>query len=195
MVRVATSGSYQPTPESNNPTSYNLYFAKFHSSGSLSWCSYYGGSSSYASILIPINIAFDNNSLFLFGSTNSNNGFSTEGAWMFTRNPSNTNDLTSFIAKFNLKDNLGVTKAPIQKDLFLYNNPNNGNFTLQGSLLTKKKLSMKLYDTAGRVINTKKLNNEFKQNFDLQGSLQNGNYIVEISENNTMIKTFKMTVK
>lgn len=192
---IATLGSYQPTPEFNNPTSYNLYFAKFHSSGNLSWCSYYGGSSSYASILIPINIAFDNNSLFLFGSTNSNNGFSTEGAWMFTRNPSNTNDLTSFIAKFNLKDNLGVTEATIQKDFFLYDNPNNGNFTLQGSLLTKKKLSMKLYDTAGRVITTKKLNNEFKQNFDLQGSLQNGNYIIEISENNTMIKTFKMTVK
>lgn len=191
---IATPGSYQPTPEFNTPTSYNFYFAKFSSSGVLSWCSYYGGSPSNSGIVIPINVAFSNNVLYLYGSTNSNNGYTTEGAFMPVRNPANTNGLTCFIARFDNK-NLGTTESDVAKDLVLFDNPNNGNFSLQGTVLTKNNCNMTVYDLAGRLITQRKLSNQHKQYFEMQHLLQKGNYMIKVSDGVTTLKTFKMIVK
>jgi len=191
---IATPNSYQSAPESNSVGSHNFYFAKFNASGSLSWASYYGGSSAAAGIAIPINVAFKNNTLYLFGSTNSNTGYTTEGAWMPTRNPSITNGLTCFMAKFN-KTTLAVNETKKENELMLYNNPNNGNFTLEGIVLAKKNCTMKIHDASGRLIDTKKLSNQKKQMFEMQSILQKGNYILEISDGTILIKSFKMIVK
>lgn len=191
---IATPNSYQSAPESNNVGAHNFYFAKFNASGSLSWASYYGGSSTAAGILIPINVAFKDNTLYLFGSTSSNTGYTTEGAWMPTRNSSNANGLTCFMAKFN-KTTLAVNETKKESELTLYNNPNNGNFTLEGAVLAKKSCTMQIHDAAGRLIDTKRLSNQRKQTFEMHSVLQKGNYILEISDGTMLIKSFKMIVK
>lgn len=191
---IATPGSYQPNPESNTNTSTNLYFAKFTSSGSLSWASYYGGTASSISLVIPINVSFRNNTLYLYGATNSNNGYATEGAFMPQRNPSNTNALTSFTAKFNNKNTMGTGEADLAKDLYLFDNPNHGNFALQGNVFTKKNCILKIYDSAGRLVTTTKLSKQSRQYFEMQSILQKGIYLMEVSENKSLLKTFKMIV-
>src|SRR5690606_12732007 len=82
---IATIGSYQSAPELNTPNSINYYFAKFSASGNLIWCSYYGGTSSYPGILMPLNIAIDNNGLFLCGTTDAESGDTSERAWLLQR--------------------------------------------------------------------------------------------------------------
>jgi hypothetical protein len=190
---IATPGAYQETPEINAPNYYNFYFAKFNSSGNLVWSSYYGGSTILAQMIVPINVAFNNNTLYLYGSTNSNNGYSMEGSWMQLPNPANTNDLTCFIARFDNK-NLSTSENEVSSDLVLFNNPNNGNFTLRGKVLAKTDCIMKIYDMSGRMIISKKLNNENSQYFEMQNLLKKGNYIIEISAHQKSLKTFKMTV-
>ncbi len=192
---IATPNSYQSAPEFNSAGSNNFYFAKFDSSGSLSWASYYGGTNNSAGITIPINVGVDDGNLYLYGSTNSNVGYATEGAWMPVRNPNNTNQLTGFMAKFINKNLLGVSDNTKNSDLVLYDNPNNGEFSIKGKILTVKKCEMQLYDVAGRQILVKKMSNDETQKFDLKSVLQKGNYVIKISESKSIIKTFKMTVK
>lgn len=191
---IATTGSYQAAPQQNNSNSVNLYFAKFNSSGNLVWSSYYGGTSDFPTFVVPINVAFKDNSLYLFGSTNSNTGYSTEGSWMPVRNPANTIGLTSFIARFDNKS-LGTSENAALSDLVLFDNPNNGNFSLRGKDLTKAECSMKIYDMAGRMITAQKLSNAYSQHFNMQNILKKGNYIIEISASRQSLKTFKMTVR
>ncbi|MDF0718431.1 T9SS type A sorting domain-containing protein [Kaistella sp. PBT33-4] len=193
---IATIGSYQSAPELNTPNSINYYFAKFSASGNLIWCSYYGGTSSYPGILMPLNIAIDNNVLFLYGNTNSETGYTSESAWMPQRNPSNTSQTTAFIARFDLKSAMGVSGNESLKELVLYNNPNNGNFTLSGSVLAKEAAVMSLYDTSGRLVKKEELSRQQKQDFSWGHLLTSGNYILSVSKKfGEQLKTFKMTVK
>lgn len=193
---IATAGAYQTAPETNASNSINFYFAKFNSSGNLIWCSYYGGTSSYPGILVPLNVAFDNNSLFLFGSTNSNTGYTTEGAWMPQRNPSNTPFTTAFIARFDNKHMMGTSEADAAKDLVLYDNPNNGNFSITGSILQKENCILTVFDTAGRNIFQQKLSKNKTQEFNLQRYLASSNYLVEVKrQDGSKLKVFKMVVK
>lgn len=190
---IATPGAYQETPEINAANYYNFYFAKFNSSGNLVWSSYYGGSTIPAQMIVPINVAFNNNTLYLYGSTNSNNGYSMEGSWMQLPNPANTNDLTCFIARFDNK-NLSTSQNAVLSDLALFDNPNKGNFALRGKDLTKTDCFMKIYDLSGRIVVSQKLSNEYSQYFEMQNLLKKGNYIIEVSAEHKSLKTFKMTV-
>ncbi len=193
---IATAGAYQTAPETNASNSINYYFAKFNSSGNFIWCSYYGGTSIYPGIGMPLNVAFDNNVLYLFGSTNSNTGYTTEGAWMPVRNPANTNQTTAFIARFDNKNLMGTSEADLGKDLILYDNPNNGDFSITGSILQKENCILTVFDTAGRNIFQQKLSKNKTQEFNLQRYLASSNYLVEVKrQDGSKLKVFKMVVK
>lgn len=196
---IATPGSYQPTPQSSTATANNAFFAKFNASGNLDWSSYYGGSSTQTTTLKSINIKFDNNSLFLFGNTNSNIGFSSEGAYMPNRIPNNNNNnsaTTGFFARFNSRQKLSVNESTLDKDLVLYNNPNNGIFSISGNVLQKEDCSLSLYDTSGRFIIKKQMDRSKNQKLDMQSLLDTGNYLLKINnEKGNVLKVFKMTVK
>ncbi|ODS89633.1 MAG: hypothetical protein ABS44_03315 [Chryseobacterium sp. SCN 40-13] len=191
---IATTGSHQEFQELNTANAINHYFAKFNSSGNFIWCSYYGGTS-FSHIDVPLNIAIDNGVLFLFGNTNSNTGYTTEGAWMPQRVPQSTgNDLTSFIARF---DNKSLSTSEVRNtDLQLYNNPNDGNFYLSGDILKKDHCIMAIYNAAGRIVKQETLSKEETQYFPFEGNLLSGVYFVTISHHDGKpIKTFKMMVK
>lgn len=193
---IATAGAYQTAPEQSLNNGVNFYFAKFNSAGNLIWCSYYGGTAVHSGHMNAINIGFDNGVLFLFGATNSNNWFTTEGAWMPQRNPSNTPFMTAFIARFDNKNQMATSETALTKDLVLYNNPNNGNFSLKGSVLQKESCEMSIYDASGKMVFTQKLSKNSVQQFNLQHLLSNGNYLVEVRGNTKQkLKVFKMIVR
>lgn len=193
---IATTGSYQPTPQSSTATSSNSFFAKFNASGNLQWSSYYGGSSTTTAILKSINIKYDDHSLFLYGNTNSNTGFASEGAFIPNRIPDNSYATNGFFARFNSKQELSVNESTLNKDLVLYNNPNDGIFSISGNVLQKENCSLSVYDTSGRFIIKKQMEKSKNQKFDMQSLLDTGNYLIKINnEKGNILKVFKMTVK
>jgi hypothetical protein len=140
---------------------------------------------------ISIGVANDN-TLYLYGSTRSNTGHATSGAIQ----PNNTEEnLVGYFARFDKKTEMSTTETDHLKDLVLYNNPNNGAFALQGSVLQKKSLQMLIYDGAGRLILQQKMNKDYKQSFDFSHQLKTGNYFLELKDNKQLLKSFKLIIK
>lgn len=195
---IATSGTYQTSPEQNTSDSHNLFFSKFHSNGSLVWTSYYGGTTN---VQIPyLNVAINGNSLYLYGSTNSSSGYTTSGAWqnqILNPNPTTAySNPVNFLARFD-NNSLSVSeqnKSP--QDLVLYDNPNDGNFSISGGILEKQNCTLKIFDFSSRKLMSYKMGNAKNQRFNLKNKLVKGNYIVAVNDSkNRKIKTFNMIVK
>ena len=193
---IATPGSYKDSPDSNNFDSANLWFCKFNSSGNLVWSSYYGetGTNSYGFINY-INIAVKNNALYLYGDTNSLTGFVTDGAWQSQPvNPIN-GYATAFMAKFELNP-LSTAESSQVDDIVLYSNPNNGSFTLDGSVFQKENCSFAIHDLSGKLIDQQTMKREKTQTFNLQNKLVSGSYFIQINNSkNQNLKVFKMLVR
>ncbi|MCC2591695.1 T9SS type A sorting domain-containing protein [Chryseobacterium sp. MFBS3-17] len=136
-----------------------------------------------------------NGALILWGSTGASTKIVTHGAAfpaMIDPSPGKT---FGFMAKFTLKEELSVAETGAGQDLVLYDNPNNGNFYLSGSVLQKEAATVQVYDFAGRLIVQKPLAKRKTQHIDLAGTLSAGTYMVKVSANQgTVLKTFKMVV-
>lgn len=182
-----------PTYSGSSNLSYNnLFFAKFDSSGTREWSSYYGGAAAQIGSVPGMNIAvFDSDTFYLYGSTASTVGISTEGAAQST---GVSNILNGFLAKFDRK-NLSTSETSLIKDLILYDNPNNGIFTIEGDILRKKDFTLHIYDFSGRLLYREKMKKEGKQVFNYQGRLKTGTYSVQIAAGKSLEKNFKMIVK
>jgi len=100
---IATSGAYQTT----NAGGEDVFVAKFSSSGSLSWGTYYGGSGDDGGRAI---IADENNNVYVTGSTASDSSIATSGAYQtsFGGGFSNAYGIfgDAFLAKFSSSGSL-----------------------------------------------------------------------------------------
>lgn len=197
---IATPGVYQNAPGQNATTSTNHFFAKFNSDGILNWTSYYGGTSQLSDE--PINISINNGSLYLFGETISPVGYSTPGSWQpqysdpFPNVTSGQKNMT-FLAKFDIKK-LNTQELTKNSEIKLYNNPNNGNFTISGELLKKGEYALLIFDLSGKLIHKESLSKSAngEHHFSLENKLSMGNYMVNItSTSGNLIRNFKMSVK
>ncbi len=92
---IATSGAYQTILLGTS----DAFIAKFSSSGSLLWASYFGGAAGDFSHAITTD---NNNNIILTGNTGSSSGIATTGAYQTI--PGNASD--AFVAKFNAAGNL-----------------------------------------------------------------------------------------
>ena len=88
---IATTGAFQTIIGSGN---YDAYIAKFNSSGSLQWATYYGNGWTYGS---AISIDLIGN-ILLSGSTTSSFGIATSGAFQTSNSGGSGGD--AYIAKF-----------------------------------------------------------------------------------------------
>ena len=195
---ISTPGAFLTTPP--NPSSVgNLFFTGFDSNGNQEFCSYYGGILNNPSIYAPeINTSFDHiGNLYLWGSTGSTLGFATSnGTYPNVTNPQ-PNMTFGYLVKFApLEPEMSTSETEKIKDLVLFDNPNDGNFSISGSILEKQTCSVKIYDSAGRLITTKNLSKEKKQKIFLKGILTKGIYFVHLfNGQEKALKVFKMEVK
>ncbi len=194
---ISTPGAFLTTVPNISPALTNMYFAEFDGNGNRQWASYYGGAGS-SNLGEYINARFlSNGALILWGVTGSPTGIGTNGAAY----PNMTNPYPSlpfgFIAKFSSKRELSASDDAIKnRDLQLYDNPNNGNFAVSGSVLEKQKTVLSVFDMSGKLVYQAPFEKKKTNHFNLQGKLVIGNYLLEVtSENGEKIKVFKMTVK
>lgn len=193
---IATPGAYQTSPEQNTTTSQNIFFSKFHSDGSMVWTSYYGGTSFGHTQFV--NIALRNSSLYLYGNTSSSTGFATASSWQTQiANPlPNENNLTNFLARFNTNALATSETNSLANELMLFDNPNEGIFSLSGKILEKEKCTFTIYDLSGKSLGTHQMTKAYHQKFNLKNQLVQGNYMLVVKDAlNNQLKSFKMMVK
>jgi len=118
---IATSGAYQTSFGGTN----DAFLAKFDSSGSLSWASYFGGSGTEIGYGLATDIS---GNIYMGGLTYSSNGIATSGAYQ----TSYGGDEDGFLSKFNSSGSLswstyiggdstdGVQGLSIDKDNNVY---------------------------------------------------------------------------
>lgn len=193
---ISTAGAYLTTPIGTLPTSTNSFFVEFDSSGSRKYCSYFldRGSSTYGDKHSPV--LLNDGSLIIWGFTSNSTAVGTSGSAF----PSMVNPYPGmpfgYIVKFNLKNQLGTTDLLKNDDLQLYDNPNNGNFSISGSILEKQKASLAIFDMSGKLIHQTSFEKKKTNQFNLRHKLTTGNYLLEIkSEKGMKLKVFKMTVR
>jgi len=194
---MATPGAYQEAHPVSTSNGTALYFAKFDTTGNQQWCSYYGGSNSPANLSVPVISIYPrgNGHFYLVGATNASTGISTAGTYQPQLPPQTTNFYTGFIARFNYKGELGTNEVTDSKDLQLFDNPNNGNFSLQGDILEKENCTVQVFDASGRIVYQQNLSKQKKINFELNGFLTSAIYILKVSNSkNEILKSFKMIV-
>jgi hypothetical protein len=86
---VATSGAYQ----TSNGGSYDAFLAKFNSSGSLQWATYYGGSSDEYGYSVSTDAT---GNVFIAGNTQSLSGIASSGAYQTSLSGSSDGYLAKF---------------------------------------------------------------------------------------------------
>ncbi len=182
---VASAGSWQTT-YGGGP--YDAFFAKFNAVGTLYWSTYYGGNGNDQGRAC----AFDGVNAYIAGQTNSTNQIATPGAFLDTGGGA-TFYFQGFIAKFDVYDTPLVTlNAGIEHyadaSFCLYPNPNNGSFTLTGSLADDDgTAAVTVLDMAGRMVFTEEAlikDSKISKQISLGRNTPAGAYIVRVVSQN-----------
>lgn len=195
---ISTPGAFVSTKP--NPNNADVFFGILSTTtGSPDFISYYGGASNNPLESVDLRCSFSksSNAFYLFGATHRNNGFTTtNGYQQAIIYPSGvTLGRSGFIAKFNQKL-LSTSEANSYEDLVLYNNPNSGNFSLNGSILNKEPHIISIHDMSGRLIYSRNVQKSKEEHFKLEGQISKGNYILSIKKSDqTLIKSFKLIIK
>lgn len=194
---ISTPGAYITTkPNANNQ---DIFFSMIDTgTGFPDFISYYGGTSnSFTATSVQCIFSKDSDGFFLYGDTGRTTGYSSSNGYQ--QNiiyPSGvTTGVSGFMVKFGSKS-LSASDVDIAGDLVLYDNPNNGNFSLRGNVLNKDSHIIKITDRSGRLIYSKNIQKNQEQYFNLENELSAGNYLLSVIKNDqTLVKAFKLIVK
>lgn len=195
---ISTPGAFLSTKP--NPNNEDLFFGILNTTtGSPDFISYYGGISNSPLEGVDGRCSFSKSSdgFYLFGATYRNNGFtSANGYQQAIIYPQGvTMGRSGYIAKFNTK-NLSTNETNSIEDFVLYNNPNNGNFSLKGSALNKEPHIININDMSGKLIYSRSIQKSKEEHFNLEDQLSKGNYILSIKKSDkTVVKSFKLIIK
>jgi len=99
---IGTSNGFQSTYAASQS---NAFLAKFSSSGSLSWCTYYGGSVGYGGSANPYNdgwgLSSDNfNNIYMGGATSATMGIATSGSYQSVYGGASSGSYGGYVVKF-----------------------------------------------------------------------------------------------
>lgn len=193
---ISTPGAFRTSAGNTTAGASNMFFAEFDTNGARLWASYFGGPGTNP-FQEQANPEFlDDGTLILWGLTGAQTGIATAGGqFPVMLNPSPPAPF-GFVTRFVFKEGMGTNDTENLSDLVLYDNPNNGNFALSGSVLQKENCSLAVFDASGRKIADRKLSKAKLQQFELAHLLVPGNYLLQLSGNSkNVLKVFKMTVK
>lgn len=194
----ATPGAFLDIKPSSNTSTPDTFFSMFSTAGSHVFTSYYGGPWESNGDMAIINCSFSPNSdsFYLYGTSSRTTGYTTiNGNQTNIIYPASILGISGYIAKFSLNV-LSVLESNSTDDLKLFNNPNNGVFTLKGKILAQKEHFVSITDLSGRIIYSKKIGKNSTQYFDLANNLSNGNYILSLeTDNKILVKIFKLLIK
>jgi len=181
---IATLGAYQ----SSLRGSYDAFLAKFSSSGSEIWATYYGGTDVEAIIGVSCDAS---GNAYITGYTGSSNGISTPNAYQTTYGGGNSD---AFIAKFPPNPFSGINSATISDDynLSISPNPFQNETSINFSLIEPSLVNISIMDMVGRIIFTsasRKLNVGENKIFinALEMGLSPGSYFINLIINDQVI--------
>lgn len=195
---ISTPGAFVSTKP--NANSEDLFFGILNTNnGQPDFISYYGGNVNNPLGAVDARCSFSKFSpgFYLYGATYRNNGFTSTNAYQqgIIYPAGVTMGRSGFIAKFNPKF-LSTSEINSSEDIVLYNNPNNGNFCLKGSVLNKEPHIISINDISGRLVYSRNVQKNKEEHFNLEGQLSKGNYILSIKNTDkTLIKSFKLIIK
>ncbi|MDR2234797.1 MAG: T9SS type A sorting domain-containing protein [Chryseobacterium sp.] len=196
--QIASPGAFLSTKP--NPGNTDVFFSMFNTSGNHISTSYYGGPSIYsigANSHLSAQFSEYSDAFYLFGTTDTQTGFASANAHQQNMiYPSGiAKGQAGFLAKFS-STVLSTTEASTGKDLALYNNPNNGNFSLRGSDLEKSFYTIHITDMSGRLIYSAPTSKKPEEHLSLADKLESGAYILSVNKTDkTVLKTFKLIIK
>ena len=182
-TNLATPGAYQTVKNSY----FDTYLMKYSNQGFLVWATYYGGNQNE---LIHSICADSLNNVYIVGSTNSTNAFSSSGAYQETNLSTNADSQEGFIAKFSPSGqriwgtyfggdkNDVITSCSISDDDFLY-------------IVGRSNSTGNIMATPGTYLptNTGNMNSGFLAKFSLDGARVWGTYLgVNVFGDNLIIK-------
>jgi hypothetical protein len=146
---ISTPTAYQPSLAS--PGISDSFLAKFDSTGTRIWGTYYGGNAGDNAVAISVG---KNGDIFNAGGSSSTNGIATSGAFQ------TTNMCTGYgvyVAKFYPTGTIGIVEFNINSDkdlVTIYPNPNNGEFFIKA----KEEIKLEIVNELGQALRTVSLN-------------------------------------
>lgn len=200
---IASADAYQSALTVTNPanTSYpeqnkDGFVLILNDDGTRYWSTYYGGDGYYEIAEI---LPFNTNTFYLAGFTQSN-GMATDGSYQpikGTGTAANAADVSNLIlARFDINP-LAITTNNVTS-LQIAPNPNNGNFTITGSVKNiQDQLTLNVVDLQGRTVFTKNvaISLEINETIQLEGILCKGIYLVSLKNENQVLNTYKIIMR
>ncbi len=104
---------------------------------------------------------------------------------------------SGFIARFDYTGALSTTETQrAASDIVLFDNPNNGNFSLKGKALAQHATQLRIFDASGRMIHQQSLPKQETVTLTLQSQLKPGMYLLHLlEEKQEKLKTLKLMVR
>ncbi|MFK7921887.1 MAG: T9SS type A sorting domain-containing protein [Bacteroidia bacterium] len=115
----------------------------------------------------------------------------TLGQVVYTTNTASNGSVTQGIQQaYEISTSVGIEETEINLELVAYPNPTNNILTLDIGNYKQEKLSYQLYDIQGRLLGSKPVFNS-STTIDLQ-HLPASIYLLNVLDNNSLIKTFRI---
>lgn len=202
-TNMATPGAYLSTKPQINNGNDDIVFSMFNTDGNRLFTSYYGANIPNAgseSVYVYGQFSNTSDAFYLYGNTTSQNGFTQNEIQSSIIYPSSStftfSPYISYLAKFSFNPLLSAQEVAKKIDVQLFDNPNNGAFSLKGNILAKEQCNLSIYDASGRMLVNKIMDKAEIQQFNLTKILSAGSYILTVKNSKKeVIKTFKMLVK
>ncbi|WP_312078205.1 T9SS type A sorting domain-containing protein [Chryseobacterium sp.] len=199
---VATPGAYLSSKPNDNGNR-DIVFSMFDTDGNRIFTSYYGAFISNAgqqAVFVHGQFSKKSDAFYLYGLTTSQNGFTQNALQNSINTPSSStftsSPYTSFLAKFSVNPLLSTQESAKYNEVQLFDNPNNGSFSLKGSILAKEQCSFSIYDASGRMLVDETMKKAEIQYFNLNQTLSAGSYVLTLKNSKKeAVKKFKMIVK
>lgn len=201
-TNMATPGAFLSVKPQINGND-DIVFSMFNTDGNRLFTSYYGANIPNAgseSVYVYGKFSNTSDAFYLYAHTTSQNGFTQNEIQSSIIYPSSStftfSPYLSYLAKFVVNPLLSAQEVAKENDVQLFDNPNNGAFSIKGSILAKEQCSLSIYDASGRMLAEKTMGKTEIQNFNLSQTLSAGNYVLTVKNSKKeVIKTFKMLVK